>query len=65
MGFISLLLLAAWIMNSFKKKARMIDYENRIKELERGRFIRRFLEEGEELARYRKGDYSAHEDDRS
>ena len=57
MRFISLLAFVTWIMISFKRKAGLFGYRQRMRELERGRFIRQYLEEEEELARYRWEDY--------
>ncbi len=45
-------------MNGFKKKALIYDYKVRMKELEKRRFIRRYLEEDEELAGYLRNELS-------
>ena len=67
LGLIILLGIVIWFMTSIKKKAdardERIAYEQRQKELARGRAIKNYLKEEKELEKYRRGDYSDEEDE--
>lgn len=65
MVFILVIVAALMISVQQKNKQRdaKIEYEARQKELERGRAIKKYLKEEEELERYRRGDYSDPEEE--
>ena len=60
MVFILVIVAALMITVQQKNKQRdaKLEYEARQKELERGRAIKKYLKEEEDLERYRRGDYS-------
>ena len=65
MVFILVIVAALMISVQQKNKQRdaKLEYEARQKELERGRAIKKYLKEEEELERYRRGDYSDPEEE--
>ena len=66
-GFIIMCLIAYLFMSKWKRKIDdreiRIQEEARQRELARGRAIKQRMKEDEELARYRRGDYSDEDDE--